>query len=110
MLAAALAAVLASVAIGQPAGDDPADPLALYDANENGVIDADEFIQATVDYFDGLIGGALAYRVWLLHAPPTRSVTTREWSECVYQVRPRRQRGDRKELRPYRRFATTSMT
>ena len=82
MLAAALAAVLASVAIGQPAGDDPADPLALYDANENGVIDADEFIQATVDYFDGLIGGALAYRVWLLHAPPTRSVTTREWSSA----------------------------
>ena len=81
VLAAALAAVLASVAIGQPAGDDPADPLALYDANENGVIDADEFIQATVDYFDGLIDGALAYKVWLLYAPPTRSVTTREWSD-----------------------------
>ena len=81
ILAAALAAVLASVAIGQSAGEDPADPLALYDANENGVIDADEFIQATVDYFDGLIDGALAYKVWLLYAPPTRSVTTREWSD-----------------------------
>ena len=64
MLAAVLAAFLASVAIGQPAGDDPADPLALYDANDNGVIDADEVIRAVSDHLAGRIDRDLAQRVW----------------------------------------------
>ena len=82
LLAGVLAAVFASVAIGQSAGEEPADPLALYDSNDNGAIDADEFIQATVDYFNGLIDGALAYRVWLLYSPPTGAVTTRAWTSA----------------------------
>ena len=68
--------VFATVALAQSDGGDsaddtpeqsePPDPLELYDANDNGVIDADEVIQATADYLNGLIDGALAYRVWLL--------------------------------------------
>ena len=82
LLAGVLAAVFASVAIGQSAGEEPADPLALYDSNDNGVIDADEFIQATVDYFNGLIDGSVAYRVWLLYSPATGAVTTRAWTSA----------------------------
>ena len=81
MLAAALAAILASVAIGQSAGEEPADPLALYDANDNGAIDADEVIQAMTDYRYERIDGALAYRVWRLYEPQAGSTTVRVWTD-----------------------------
>ena len=43
------------------------DPLALYDANDNGTIDADEVITAVNDYFAGRIDRALALRVLNLY-------------------------------------------
>lgn len=44
------------------------DPLELYDANDDGVIDADEAITAVSDHFAGRIDRAMALRVlnlWL---------------------------------------------
>ena len=43
------------------------DPLELYDANDDGVIDADELITAVSDYFAGRIDRALAMRVLNLY-------------------------------------------
>lgn len=65
VISAVLAALLVSQATAQP--PEPEDPLELYDANDNGIIDSVEAIRATADYLDGLIDGALAYRVWLLY-------------------------------------------
>ena len=73
-----LAANPVSHVLAQPS--EPADPLALYDANDDGAIDADEVIQAMTDYRYGRIDGALAYRVWRLYEPPADVVTTRDWT------------------------------
>ena len=73
-----LAANPVSHVLAQPS--EPADPLALYDANDDGAIDADEVIQAMTDYRYGRIDGALAYRVWRLYEPPADDVTTRDWT------------------------------
>ena len=43
------------------------DPLELYDANDNGSIDADELITAVTDYFAGRIDRAMALRVLNLY-------------------------------------------
>ena len=43
------------------------DPLALYDGNEDGVIDGDELLNAVSDYFAGRIDRALALRVFRLY-------------------------------------------
>ena len=75
-----LSALSAAILVSQVTAEssEPADPLELYDSNDNGVIDAEEFIQATVDYFDGLIDGTLAFRVWLLFKSTV--VTGQAWS------------------------------
>ena len=72
-LAAALLAVALGVivvAVATPAlaqTPDPQDPLALYDRNENGQIDADEFILAFWDYLEGRIDATLLMRVRQLY-------------------------------------------
>ena len=45
----------------------PPDPLDLYDANDDGVIDADELITAVSDHFAGRIDRAMAVRVLNLY-------------------------------------------
>ena len=75
-----LAANPVSHVLAQPS--EPADPLTLYDANDNGAIDADEVIQAMTDYRYGRIDGAFAYRVWRLYEPPEDVVTTRGWTSA----------------------------
>ena len=66
--AAVAATILASQATAQQSEQpEPADPLELYDANDNGVIDAEELVQATSDYLNGLIDRELALRVWELY-------------------------------------------
>ena len=56
------ALVLAASAMAQSQ-----DPLELYDANDDGVIDADELITAVTDYFPGRIDRAMALRVLNLY-------------------------------------------
>ena len=53
------------------------DPLTLYDANDNGVIDADELITAASDYFAGRIERDLLVRVARLYLSSAQSRTTR---------------------------------
>ena len=85
---ALLLAVLVSVPLAAMAlADSPEseDPLDLYDENDDGVIDGDEFFSAVLDHLDGRIDRALASRVWQLwrgerasgaqSAKPTSSTT-----------------------------------
>ena len=68
VVSAVLSAFLVYHASAQPSEpSEPADPLELYDANDNGVIDADEAIQAVSDYLAGRIDRDLALRVWELY-------------------------------------------
>ena len=53
------------------------DPLDLYDANDDGMIDADEAITAVSDHLAGRIDRALALRVWRLFRGAAGSDTTR---------------------------------
>ena len=75
-----VSAIAATILVSQVTAEqpEPPDPLELYDANDNGVIDADEVIRATVDYVNGLIDGSLAYRVWLLYT--STLVTGQGWT------------------------------
>ena len=66
VVSAVLAAFLVSQARAQQP-QEPADPLELYDANDNGVIDADEAIRAVSDHLAGRIDRELALRVWELY-------------------------------------------
>ena len=63
--------------------DSTSDPLALFDKNKNGIIDADEFIRAVADYLEGRIDATLLMRVRQLYlstaTPPSRTV--RFWYE-----------------------------
>ncbi len=54
------------------------DPLTLYDANDNGVIDADELITAASDYFAGRIERDLLVRVARLYQSGSRSTRSSE--------------------------------
>lgn len=68
VVAAVAATILASQATAQQSEQpEQPDPLELYDANDNGVIDAEELVQATSDYLNGLIDRELALRVWELY-------------------------------------------
>ena len=80
LIAGAAAATMLAVQATAQQSEQPEqpDPLELYDANDNGVIDAEELVQATSDYLDGLIDFVLAYRVWLLYTSTV--VTGQGWS------------------------------
>ncbi len=68
---------------GRVAGDaqspGPADPLDLYDENENGVIDGDEALRAAEDHFAGRIDRALASRVLELYFDVAAPVRGQSW-------------------------------
>ncbi len=88
-----LAALLLAVALGfivlavssavMAQSSEPADPLDLYDENENGVIDGDEAFQAIEDHFAGRIDRALASKVLKLYFDAAAPVRGQSWpSEC----------------------------
>ena len=67
MLLLSVTVVLAVLVATASAMAQSQDPLELYDANNNGSIDADEVITAVNDYFAGRIDRALAIRVLNLY-------------------------------------------
>ncbi len=88
-----MAALLLDVALGfivlavasavMAQSSEPADPLDLYDENENGVIDGDEAIQAIEDHFAGRIDRDLASKVLKLYLDAAAPARGQSWpSEC----------------------------
>ena len=65
LFAVSLALIIAAVSL--PVLAQSQDPLDLYDANDNGVIDADELITAVQDYLEGHIDQDLLSRVYDLY-------------------------------------------
>ena len=84
LLAVALGFIVLAVASAVLAqSSEPADPLDLYDENENGVIDGDEAIQAIEDHFARLIDQALASKVLKLYLDAATPARGQSWpSEC----------------------------
>ena len=80
LLAVILGLMALTLATPEPAfaqSQGTGDPLTLYDANDNGVIDADELITAASDYFAGRIERDLLVRVARLYLSSAQSRTTR---------------------------------
>ena len=65
------------------------DPLTLYDANDNGVIDADELITAASDYLAGRIARDLFVRVAQLYLSQGQSRATRSSGSSIPDCGPR---------------------
>ena len=77
VLLLAVLSVLAVLVVTASAMAQSQDPLDLYDANDDGMIDADEAITAVSDHLAGRIDRALALRVWRMFRGAAGSDTTR---------------------------------
>ncbi len=75
-LAAALGlSALAATSFAAAQSTETPDPMELYDANDDGVIDADEAMTAVADHLAGRIDKDLASRVWDLYLAANGQVT-----------------------------------